>query len=70
MGGYIDFGADPVGIGVGGWRRCHTFLSAQYLVNSGWILTKCSWKYNWDVTKNYLDFGDLDLILKVTAVKN
>ena len=27
-GGYIDFGADPVGIGIG-----ITLLSAQYLVN-------------------------------------
>ena len=23
--------------------------------------------YNWDITKNCLDFGDLDLIFKVTA---
>ena len=26
--------------------------------------------YNWGITKNWLDFGDLDLIFKVTAVEN
>ena len=25
--------------------------------------------YNGDITKNWLDFGDLDLIVKVTAVE-
>ena len=25
--------------------------------------------YNWDITKNWLDFSDLDLIFKVTAVE-
>ena len=25
--------------------------------------------YNWDTTKNVLDFGDLDLIFKLTAVE-
>ena len=24
---------------------------------------------NWDITKNWLDFGDYDLIFKVTAVE-
>ena len=37
------------------------------LWTSGWILTKFSWIYNWDITKNRVDFGD-DLIFKVTAV--
>ena len=39
------------------------------LCTSGWILTKFSWIYNWVITKNRLDFGDLDLIFKVTAVE-
>ena len=30
---------------------------------------KFSWIYYWDITKNCLDFGDLDLIFKVTAVE-
>ena len=36
-----------------------------------WILTKFSWiyMYNWDITNNWLDFGDLNLIFKVTAVE-
>ena len=50
-------------------RRCDTFLSTQYLVTSGWILTKFSWMYHLDITKNWLDFGNLDLIFKVTAVE-
>ena len=45
----------------------HIFLPA-YLRNQRWIHTKFSWIYNWDITKNLLDFGDLDLIFKVTAV--
>ena len=36
---------------------------------SCWILTKFSRIYNWDITNNWLDFSDLDLIFKVTAVK-
>ena len=28
-----------------------------------------SWIYIWDITKNLLDFGDPDLIFKVTAVE-
>ena len=36
-----------------------------------WSLAKYSWIYNWDITKKKcLDFGDLDLIFKVTAVEN
>ena len=62
----IDFGADPVGISIG---SPDTFLSAQYLVwTSGWILNKFSWIYNWDITNNWSDFGDPDLIFKATAV--
>ena len=33
---------------------------------SGWILTKFSWIYNWDITKNWPDFNALDLIFKAT----
>ena len=32
-------------------------------------LTKFSFIYYWDITKNWLDFGDLDLIFKVTEVE-
>ena len=32
---------------------------------SGWIPTKFSWIYNWDITKNWLDFGDIHLFFKV-----
>ena len=33
---------------------------------SGWILTKCAQTHYWDGGKKRLDFGDLDLIFKVT----
>ena len=64
-GWHIDFGADPIGISIGVTLSClHNILWA-----CGWILTKFSWTYNWNITKNCLDFGDLDLIFKVTAVE-
>ena len=64
-GWHIDFGADPIGISIGVTLSClHNILWA-----CGWILTKFSWTYNWNITKNWLDFGDLDLIFKVTAVE-
>ena len=50
-------------------RRRHTFLPAQYFVTQWLDFTKFSWLCNWDITKNWLDFGDLDLIFKVTAVE-
>ena len=57
-GGHTDFGADPVGVGIGITLSClHNILWT-----SGWILTKFSWIYNWYITKNWLDFDDLDLI--------
>ena len=31
-----------------------------------WILTKLTQKHHWDMEKKWLDFGDLDLIFKVT----
>ena len=53
---HINFSAGPVGVGV--------TLSCLYniLWTSGWMLTKVSLIYNWDIAKNWLDFGDLDLI--------
>ena len=33
------------------------------------FLPNFSWIYNWDITKNWLDFGYLDLIFKVTAIE-
>ena len=52
-------------IGVGVALSClHNILWT-----SSWILTKCSWIYNRGITKNWSDFGDLDLIFKVTAVE-
>ena len=58
-GGPVDLGVDPVGVSV-----CVTFLSAQYLLTGAWIFIKfsSSWIYNWNITKNCLDFSGLDLI--------
>ena len=62
-GGHTDFGIDPVGVGIIVTLSClHNILWT-----SGWILTKFSWIYNWDI-KNWLDFGD-NLICKVIAVE-
>ena len=74
-GGHIAFGADPAGIsvsiGLGVRFGIHITFSCLHniLGTSGWVLTKFLWIYNWDITKNWLDFGDLDLIFKVTAVE-
>ena len=51
--GHIAFGADPVGIRVASWTN-------------GWILTKLAYTHYWEGGKKWLDFGDLDLIFKVT----
>ena len=52
------------------WQRwCHTFLSAQDLVNQWLESYQIFMIYNWDITKNWLNLGDLDLIFKVTAVE-
>ena len=51
------------------WDLCDTFLSVQYLVNQWLDSTKFSWVYNWDITKNWIDFGDLHIIFKVTVVE-
>ena len=65
MGGDIDFDADPVGVSI--------TLSCLHniLWTGGWIPTKFSWLGNWDKKKKkkWLDFSDLDLIFKVTAVQ-
>ena len=63
-GRHIHIGAVPVGFSVGLAFSClHSIL-----LTSGWILTIFLW-YNLDITKNWLHFGDLDIIFKVTAVK-
>ena len=59
------FGAIPVGVVIGLTLSCLHHI----LWISGSILTKVSWVYNLYITKNSLDFGDLDQIFKVTAVE-
>ena len=62
--GHIDFGADPVGddvgVGVGVGIGIGVGMTLPCLHNilwtSGWILTKFPWTYNWDITRNWLDF--------------
>ena len=65
-GGHIDFGVDPVCVSI----CIIVIISYQHniLWTSGCILTKFSWLYNVDITKNWL-VGDLDLIFKVTALE-
>ena len=41
-------------------------LSAQHLVNNILLTMNI---YNWDITKNLLDFGDVDIFFKVTAIE-
>ena len=54
-----------LGVGVSMTLSClHNILWT-----GGWILTKFSWIYYWDVRNICLDFGDHDLIFKVTAVE-
>ena len=60
-GGCIAFGADPVGV------RIASCLHSFFWSNR-WILTKLAYTHYWDGGKNWLDFGDLDLIFKVTPV--
>ena len=62
--GYIDLVVDAFRIRIGITLSClHNILWT-----SSWILTKFSAMYNWDITKNWLDFGD-NLIFKVTAAE-
>ena len=58
-GGHIAFGADPVGIGV-----AHCVCSIPW--TDRWILTKLAQTHYWEGGKKWLDFGNLDLIFKVT----
>ena len=51
------------------WYWHDTFLSAQYLVNQRLDSHQFSRTYNWDIAKNLLDFGYLDLIFKITAAE-
>ena len=50
-------------------RRPRCSLSAPYRLKfrtNGWILTKLAQTHYWEGRKKWLDFGDLDLIFKVT----
>ena len=70
--GHIDVSADPVcvGIGIGIDFAVGVTLSCLHIIlwTSGWILIKFSWLYNGDITKNWLDFGDHDLIFLKTQL--
>ena len=74
-GGHIDFVADSVGIGicVGTGISFGVGMTLSSLHNilwtSGWILIKFPCINHWDITQNWLDFGDIDLIFKVTAIE-
>ena len=46
------------------------FVLHNIFWTSSWILTRFAWIYNWNITKNWLDFGDLGLIFKATTVEN
>ena len=46
------------------------FLSAVYITwTNRWILTKLAQAYYWEGGKKWLDFGDPDLIFKVTPAR-
>ena len=50
--------------GLDGWKMaCLHTISWM----NGWIFTKLVHLYCWDIEKNWLDFGDLDPIFKVTG---
>ena len=68
-GGSIDFGEDAVGVGIGIGVSVTLSCLHNILWTNGWSLIKFSKTYNWYITKNWLDFGDLDLIFKVTAAE-
>ena len=55
-GGHIDIGADPVGVSICVSTGIDIGVTLSCLHNilktSGWILTKFSWIYKWDITKN------------------
>ena len=58
-GGHIVFSADPVGVGIASCPHSISLLD-------GHILAKLTQIYHWEGEKCLLDFGDLDLIFKVT----
>ena len=52
-----------ISVGIGVTLSCRHNI----LWTSDWILPKYSWMHNWDITKNWLDFGYIDPIFKVTV---
>ena len=61
-GGYINFGADPVRVGV------HFFVSVHYLLNQLMDFDQtCIYIDWWKEGKSLLNFSDLYLILKDTG---
>ena len=62
-GGDISFGVDPVGV-------CIASCLQSISWTNGWILTKLAQTHYWDGGKKWFDFGDLDLIFKVTPTLN
>ena len=66
-GSILIFDVDPVVVGVNVGVGVGVDVT-QYLVNQ-WLDTyQVSWIYNWDITKYWLYFGDIDLIFKATAI--
>ena len=61
--GYIDFCADPVGISISLGMTLVCTISCETVTEF------LPWIHNWDITKNRLDFGDLDLILKLIVLE-
>lgn len=63
-GGHIGFGVDPVSA-----RVCVAFCLHSISWMEGWIFTKLAQMHYWIEEKCWLDFGDLELIFKVTGLK-
>ena len=52
----------------GHWRTYMTISCTHYISwTNEWNFTKLAWIHHWDKFKSWLDFGDLDLIFKVTG---
>ena len=60
-GGYIVFGADPIGVSV------HFFISVYYLLNQLMDFAQACIYTLLGGGEELIRFGDLDLIFKVTA---
>ena len=56
-GGHTDFSVDPFGVALGVGVTCSCLHSNLWTI--GWILTKFSWVYNLDITKNWFDLVTL-----------